>query len=75
MAAELETVFEQTQIGDEGFWPGSFDLSNDGLQTFAGDGAASGSGEVVDSADGASLRDPAARAMPAFSRNRCTPKN
>src|SRR5437660_5151009 len=57
VAAELETVFEQTQIGDEGFWPGSFDLRDDGLQTFAGDGAASGSGEVVDSADGASLRD------------------
>ena len=57
MAAELETVFEQTQIGDEGLWSRGFDLSDDGLQTFAGDGAASGGGEIVDGANGAGLRD------------------
>src|SRR6266446_764017 len=55
--AELETVFEQAQIGDEGFWAGGFDLGDDGLQTFARDGAASGGGEILDGADGASLRD------------------
>src|SRR5207245_558536 len=57
MAAELETVFEQTQIGDEGLWSRGFDLSDDGLQTFAGDGAAGGGGEIVDGANDAGLRD------------------
>src|SRR2546422_6414998 len=57
MAAELETVFEQAQIGDEGFWPSGFDLGDDGLQPFTRDSAASGGGEIVDGADRASLRD------------------
>src|SRR5947199_8807367 len=57
MAAELETVFEQAQIGDEGLWPSGFDLGDDGLQPFPRDSAASGGGDIVDGADRASLRD------------------
>src|SRR5947209_11727061 len=57
VAAELETVFEQAQIGDEGLWSGRFDLGDDSLQTFTRDGAASSGGEIVDRADGASVRD------------------
>src|SRR5690349_12788161 len=57
MAAELETVFEQAQIGDEGFWPSGFDLSDDGLQPFTRDSSANGGGEILDGADRARLRD------------------
>src|SRR5207245_9664665 len=57
VAAELETVFEQAQIGDEGFWSSGFDLGDNSLQTFARDGLASGGGEILDGADGAGWRD------------------
>src|SRR5258708_38395200 len=57
VATELETVFEKAEIGDEDFWAGGFDLGDDGLQTFAGDGAADHGGEFLDGAHGAGLRD------------------
>src|SRR5260370_33202210 len=57
VAAELETVFEEAQIGDEDFWSGGFDFGDDGLQTFTGDGAADYGGEFLDGVHGAGLRD------------------
>src|SRR5712671_946557 len=57
VATELETVFEKAEIGDEDFWPGGFDFGDDGLQAFAGDGAADHGGEFFDGAHGAGLRD------------------
>ena len=57
MAAKLETVFEEAEIGDEGFGTGGFDFGDDGLQAFAADCAVNHGSEFIDSADGASLRD------------------
>src|SRR6266567_589616 len=57
VAAELETVFEEAEISDEGFWASGFDLGDDGLQTFTQDGGADHGGEFLDGAHGAGLRD------------------
>ena len=57
VAAELETVFEEAEIGDEGFGAGGFDFGDDGLQAFAGDCAANHGSKFIDGADGAGLRD------------------
>ena len=57
VTAELETVFEEAQIGDERSWSGGFDFGDDGLQSFALDGLADCSGEFLDAADGTGLRN------------------
>src|SRR5260370_37262065 len=57
VAAELETVFEEAQIGDEDFWAGGFDFGDDGLHPFTGDSASDYGGELFDGAHGAGFRN------------------
>ena len=57
VASELETVFEEAEIGDKSFGAGGFDFGDDGLQAFAGDCAANHGSEFIDGTDGTGLRD------------------
>jgi hypothetical protein len=57
VAPELETVFEEAQVGDEGFWAGGLDFCDDGLQAIVRNGVADYFCEFFDSADGACFGD------------------
>jgi len=53
VAAELEAIFEEAEVGDESFGAGGFDFGDDGLQAFVLDGLADYSCEIFNGADGA----------------------
>jgi hypothetical protein len=46
VAAELETVFEEREAGDEGFGSDGFDFSDDGLESVVRNGAGNNGSKV-----------------------------